>query len=212
MEEQKYLISDAARIVKVEAHVLRYWEEELELPIGRTELGHRYYTRENIETFQKVKDLKEKGLQLKAIKTILKGLEKYQVLHQSGEVRSNPVPEESADAESEKNTEKETVTGQENTQELQVLQENTEKLKHFENLVEGIVERVVKENNETLEKHIEVTFSREMDYLVHMQEQREEERYRKLDESIRQHQNRQMVAAAKESGWLGRLRKYGKQK
>ena len=200
MEEQKYLISDAARIVKVEAHVLRYWEEELELPIGRTELGHRYYTRENIETFQKVKDLKEKGLQLKAIKTILKGLEKYQVLHQSGEVRSNPVPEESADAESEKNTEKETVTGQENTQELQVLQENTEKLKHFENLVEGIVERVVKENNETLEKHIEVTFSREMDYLVHMQEQREEERYRKLDESIRQHQNRQMVAAAKESG------------
>lgn len=212
MEEQKYLISDAARIVKVEAHVLRYWEEELELPIGRTELGHRYYTRENIETFQKVKDLKEKGLQLKAIKTILKGLEKYQVLHQSGEVRSNPVPEESADAESGKNTEKETVTGQENTQELQVLQENTEKLKHFENLVEGIVERVVKENNETLEKHIEVTFSREMDYLVHMQEQREEERYRKLDESIRQHQNRQMVAAAKESGWLGRLRKYGKQK
>ena len=212
MEEQKYLISDAARIVKVEAHVLRYWEEELELPIGRTELGHRYYTRENIETFQKVKDLKEKGLQLKAIKTILKGLEKYQVLHQSGEVRSNPVPEESVDAESGKNTEKETVTGQENTQELQVLQENTEKLKHFENLVEGIVERVVKENNETLEKHIEVTFSREMDYLVHMQEQREEERYRKLDESIRQHQNRQMVAAAKESGWLGRLRKYGKQK
>ena len=212
MEEQKYLISDAARIVKVEAHVLRYWEEELELPIGRTELGHRYYTRENIETFQKVKDLKEKGLQLKAIKTILKGLEKYQVLHQSGEVRSNPVLEESVDAESGKNTEKETVTGQENTQELQVLQENTEKLKHFENLVEGIVERVVKENNETLEKHIEVTFSREMDYLVHMQEQREEERYRKLDESIRQHQNRQMVAAAKESGWLGRLRKYGKQK
>ena len=212
MEEQKYLISDAARIVKVEAHVLRYWEEELELPIGRTELGHRYYTRENIETFQKVKDLKEKGLQLKAIKTILKGLEKYQALHQSGEVHSNPVPEESADAESGKDTEKETVAGQENTQELQVLQENTEKLKHFENLVEGIVERVVKENNETLEKHIEVTFSREMDYLVHMQEQREEERYRKLDESIRQHQNRQMVAAAKESGWLGRLRKYGKQK
>ena len=32
VEEQKYLISDAARIVKVEAHVLRYWEEELELP------------------------------------------------------------------------------------------------------------------------------------------------------------------------------------
>ena len=192
MEEQRYLISDAAKIVEVESHVLRYWEEELELPIGRTELGHRYYTRENIETFQKVKDLKEKGLQLKAIKTILRGLEKFQTKQESS-------TSEEATPEEERQDRKE------DTQELQVVQENTEKLKHFENLVEGIVERVVKENNETLEKHIEVTFSREMDYLVHMQEQREEERYRKLDESIRQHQNRQMVAASKENGWLQRL-------
>ena len=101
-------------------------------------------------------------------------------------------------------------SSQEPEQQLQLLQENTEKLKHFEILVEGIVDRVVKENNEHLEKHIEVTFSREMDYLVHMQEQREEERYRRLDESIRQHQNRQMVAATKEGGWFQRLR--GKKK
>ena len=40
MEEQRYLISDAARIVEVESHVLRYWEEELELPIGRTSILH----------------------------------------------------------------------------------------------------------------------------------------------------------------------------
>ena len=39
-----YLISDAARKVNVEAHVLRYWEEELELPINRNEMGHRFYT------------------------------------------------------------------------------------------------------------------------------------------------------------------------
>ena len=213
MEEQRYLISDAAKIVEVEAHVLRYWE----LPVGRIELGHRHYTRENIDTSQKVKDLKEKGLQLKAIKMILKGLEKYQAQQQAGDIGSDRLQEECKDTESAKDTgrnieddtehDSENASGKESTQELQVLQENTEKLKHFENLVEGIVERVVKENNETLEKHIEVTFSREMDYLVHMQEQREEERYRKLDESIRQHQNRQMVAAAKESSWLRRLRK-----
>lgn len=227
MEEQRYLISDAARIVEVEAHVLRYWEEELELSIGRTELGHRYYTRENIETFQKVKDLKEKGLQLKAIKTILRGLEKYQTQQKMSEEDAeesdekkteNEVNEHQRTSETEKDTETEkdvkedTETQKDSSQELQVVQENTEKLKHFENLVEGIVERVVKENNETLEKNIEVTFSREMDYLVHMQEQREEERYRKLDESIRQHQNRQMVAAAKENGWLRRLRKGGRKK
>lgn len=36
VEEHRYLISEAAKIVAVEAHVLRYWEDELEIPIGRT--------------------------------------------------------------------------------------------------------------------------------------------------------------------------------
>ena len=45
------LISDAAKEVKVESHVLRYWEEELRLPIKRNELGHRYYTQEDVERF-----------------------------------------------------------------------------------------------------------------------------------------------------------------
>ena len=36
-----YLISEAAKKVDVETHVLRYWEEELELPIKRNELWHR---------------------------------------------------------------------------------------------------------------------------------------------------------------------------
>ena len=39
MSETRYMISDASRLVDVEAHVLRYWEEELELPIGRNEMG-----------------------------------------------------------------------------------------------------------------------------------------------------------------------------
>ena len=51
MEKVRYMISDAAGLVNVEAHVLRYWEEELELDIPRNELGHRYYTKENIEQF-----------------------------------------------------------------------------------------------------------------------------------------------------------------
>lgn len=66
------LISDAAKEVKVESHVLRYWEEELHLPIKRNELGHRYYTREDVERFKQIKSMKERGLQLKAIKMILK--------------------------------------------------------------------------------------------------------------------------------------------
>ncbi len=49
------LISDAAKRVKVEAHVLRYWEEELGLPIKRNELGHRYYTEEDVKRFEETK-------------------------------------------------------------------------------------------------------------------------------------------------------------
>lgn len=71
MDKQRYMISDAAAAVNVESHVLRYWEEELELAVPRNEMGHRYYTQENINQFLKIKELKEKGYQLKAIKMIL---------------------------------------------------------------------------------------------------------------------------------------------
>ena len=55
MDKQRYMISDAAALVNVESHVLRYWEEELELTVPRNEMGHRYYTKENIEQFLKIK-------------------------------------------------------------------------------------------------------------------------------------------------------------
>ena len=71
MAEIHYLISDASKKVDVEAHVLRYWEEELELAIPRNEMGHRYYTDFHIRLFRQVKELKEKGYQLKAIKSAL---------------------------------------------------------------------------------------------------------------------------------------------
>ena len=73
MEKEKiYLISDASKKVEVESHVLRYWEDELKLPVKRNELGHRYYTEEDITEFREIKKLKEQGLQLKAIRMSLK--------------------------------------------------------------------------------------------------------------------------------------------
>ncbi len=71
MNEVRYLISDAAKKVDVESHVLRYWEDELELQIPRNDMGHRYYTDYHIRLFRQIKDLKEKGYQLKAIKNAL---------------------------------------------------------------------------------------------------------------------------------------------
>lgn len=71
MVKETYLINEAAKEVHVESHVLRYWEEELGLTIKRNPQGHRVYTREDIDKFIKIKSLKEKGLQLKAVKTFL---------------------------------------------------------------------------------------------------------------------------------------------
>ena len=74
MSETRYSISDAAKMIDVEPHVLRYWEEELGMEIPRNEMGHRYYTDREVRLFTQVRDLKEKGFQLKAIKMILSTL------------------------------------------------------------------------------------------------------------------------------------------
>ena len=55
MNQIRYMISDASKLVEVESHVLRYWEEELELPIARNEMGHRYYTEDDIQLLKHIK-------------------------------------------------------------------------------------------------------------------------------------------------------------
>ena len=69
--ETRYTVRQAVEMTGVKSYVLRYWEEELRLPIKRNEQGHRIYTQEDIDTFITVKKLKDQGLQLKAVKMIL---------------------------------------------------------------------------------------------------------------------------------------------
>ena len=64
--DKMYSISEAAAKVEVETHVLRYWEEELGIDIKRNEMGHRYYEERDVKILQRVKTLKDKGIQLKA--------------------------------------------------------------------------------------------------------------------------------------------------
>lgn len=82
MKEVRYMISDAAKKINVEPHVLRYWEEELGTEIPRNEMGHRYYREEDIQMMQGVKYLKEKGFQLKSIKILLPDVDKVMQLPQ----------------------------------------------------------------------------------------------------------------------------------
>ena len=67
MEETIYSVSQAVKLLETQSHVLRYWEEELLLPIKRNEMGHRYYTRWDIQVFLSIKELKKRGYSLKEI-------------------------------------------------------------------------------------------------------------------------------------------------
>ncbi len=71
MGEERYTVSQAAELAGVKAYVLRYWEEELNLRIARNEMGHRYYTRYDIQLFLNIKELKKRGLQLRAIREVI---------------------------------------------------------------------------------------------------------------------------------------------
>ena len=74
MGEVRFMISEAAKQVHVESHVLRYWEEELELVIGRTEMGHRYYTEDDIQLFCCIKKTKRCRNAFKGLKASHSGI------------------------------------------------------------------------------------------------------------------------------------------
>ena len=164
MDKVRYMISDAADMVHVETHVLRYWEEELELAIPRNEMGHRYYTRENIKEFQKIKDLKDQGYQLKAIRMILHNDE------------LTPMPAETA-----------AVLPQGEPQGVGLSPE--ERMSQFRELMSDIVGKAIAQNNEELSqaigKDVQEMVIKEMNYLMREQDAAQEERYRKLDAAIR---------------------------
>lgn len=71
MGKVRYMISEAAKKLQVESHVLRYWEEELGLEIGRTDMGHRYYTEDDIQLFLCIQKLKNEGMLLRDLKYMI---------------------------------------------------------------------------------------------------------------------------------------------
>lgn len=194
MDKLRYMISDAAGLVNVEAHVLRYWEEELELNIPRNEMGHRYYTKENIQQFLKIKELKEQGYQLKAIKMV---------------VHHGKNPEEAAALTSGMLAEKPSMNQpseglwQDKSSVSQSVDYTSaeEKMAQFRLLMSGIVKEALAENNQALSKEMGESVGdrvlKEMNYLMREQDEQEEERYRKLDAAIRELNVKKLKGSAK---------------
>lgn len=223
MDDTRYIISDAAKMVDVESHVLRYWEDELGIEVPRNELGHRYYTDKEIKLFSDIRALKEKGFQLKAIKMILQAVNESMPasnIISIDDVRKNYTEEsekleaeaaveikqdvETAEVHKEELVDKpEILEAKEETTELTKAEETasltpSEKMSHFKYIMDGIITQALRENNKVLEGNISHGVVRELDNQMKAMEAREEMRYRLLDEAIRGKQKgRKQVAAAK---------------
>lgn len=213
MDEVHYLISDASKKVDVEAHVLRYWEEELELDIPRNEMGHRYYTDLHIRLFKQVKNLKEKGYQLKAIKHALN-----QVLKKDGNAQaelSDEILERDMNAalhEFKEDDGTTSLTAVKNDGVSVVAME--EKMEQFQQIMNLIIGRALEVNNEKLSQDISCLVNdkmgKELEFLLQASDQKEEERFRQLDETLRACQKGGQAEAAAAKVPFFKRRKFGR--
>lgn len=238
MKEERYLIKEAAALVGVESHVLRYWEEELKMDIHRNGMGHRYYTKKDIELLTKVRNLKEKGLQLKAIRNYLdmrreqianenavdpKGSESLSVEDEVSEDLQNVImfaekskniqdvhsdlekkqeqPHDVAEIDKEAGSALEMTKANQNLVPVkQQILSNEAKMEQFQQLMNRIVSNAIQENNDLIGKsageHAANAVVNQISGMTKEQEERAEERYRKLDQTLREIQRARQEAAA----------------
>lgn len=219
MGEVRFMISEAAKQVDVESHVLRYWEEELGLTIGRTEMGHRYYTKDDIQLFRCIKKLKDEGMLLRDLKPLIPELKATRLRLKTSEAESNihtseekeePVPGASVPAAAETAPQQPCVPAHSGpVPEAAEVVIPLEKADQIRALFGDVFREVLSENNIVLKKDISSTVTtdvmHEMDYLFQTKDRQQEEHFRKLDSLIRQQQaNRKESAKA---GPVMKLRK-----
>ena len=181
--EGMYTIKEAAKKVHVEAHALRYWEEELGLSISRNDQGYRQYSEEDMELLERIRQWKEKGMQLKAIRSML----------EKGDAGAAAAQQEHAqcaftsDNSDTLHSQHALPTGGADTVENILLDERSSKAAKLQYLLENLVSRAVQESNEMVLKELDYRF-RQMEENAQEREQkrmeREEEHYRKLDELL----------------------------
>ncbi len=176
----------------------------------RNEMGHRFYTEEDIEQFRKIKELKEQGMQLKGIRHILKngsikdtadvfdmgaddgeepeGKKRHVVMVKKGEFLSVPDNVLPAHEESKE-----------------------QKSLRLQQLLKDMIAEAVASSNQEIGMEIKNSILKELDYQFRLQEEREdnrekerlsreEEHYQKIDELLRNYSQKK-----KKGGFINRF-------
>ena len=184
--------------------MLRYWEEELEINIKRNDMGHRCYSEKDVKILQRVKTLKDKGIQLKAIKDMVHRM--YELLDEGESTEEKNVDDAVTELIAEReNTEKKTI------ETIRVSSDVGDdsrivdfKMAQFQNIMDKIISNSIKDNLKVITQSVSAAGAaavsddvvKQMDVLMKEKEDQEEARYRKLDATIRElQQTRQEVAA-----------------
>ena len=167
MENRTYLVTEAEKLTGEKAHVLRYWEDELGMEIHRNSLGHRCYTAQDIQIFLGIRELKKKGLHLKAIRELMPKL-----VQATAEIKAFPA--EAAETAKEK---PDVV--------VDLLPERE---------AEQLADTVMRQEEEERQTEFYRVLGRLLDQMI--QKRRQEERSRRVDEAIRRHQQSRREAAA----------------
>lgn len=206
MDETHYSISEAGKLVGVESHVLRYWEDELQLNIPRNGKSHRYYTELHIRLFQKIKELKEKGYQLKAIEQVLK-----KMIEGGGDVDPDEVLEQNAVRALKEGAGADEFDGENGLRIIHrqndalAMMTPEEKMEQFQEIMNHIIGNAIQANNDALSEEISRQVNdkmvQELEYMMRISDEKEEERFKMLDETLRAYQKegkgRAEAAAAK---------------
>jgi DNA-binding transcriptional MerR regulator len=141
--DKHYTVSQATEMTGVKAYVLRYWEDEMELRIGRNEMGHRYYTAYDIQLFLNIKELKNRGLQLRAIKELIPKIAQTA----PGSTKSKVKLLGDSESAGEK-----AVLLEEEKQETTFVREENNKILEFQEILERLITQELQLQNEEEER------------------------------------------------------------
>lgn len=211
--ERRFSISDAAKQLAVEAHVLRYWEVELGLQISRNHKGYRYYEPEDIKLLQTVKDLKEQGFQLKAIKMLLPDIESVrqmepQKLYRLREELNQQIQMEEAGVAEIHTAQVMPLHPREASSSIKSVMPDydqaEEKLRHFEammrKMIRNTIEEMEQESEERICEKVTTRLMKEINYLSRQKEELQERQIKLLHQILGEVQQGLPEAAASKEG------------
>lgn len=180
MNEKTFTVKDVSEILDIESYVLRYYEKELNLNINRNNQGHRIYGEADIEQFRRIKELREQGLQLKAIEGLLPQLDEVSVesLVQMGATSHKIVRER-------------------NTKEsIDIADIDDIKVKQFSIMMKEMLKQALNEYNGDTKEQIKQELTEKVNIMVNKkltelevaQKEKDETYYKKIDETMREMQ------------------------